>query len=68
MHRTPEDLGAVMMFLGIFYLLGSMLVPAYIKAKQLSMVSTGGEVDIVPLLVLCGLIICGYVIGNRRSV
>jgi len=68
MHRTPEDLGAVMMFLGIFYLLGSMLVPAYIKAKQLNIPPTGGELDIIPLLLLTGLVICGYVIGSRRSV
>jgi predicted transporter len=37
MKRTPEDLGTAMMFLGLFYLLGAMIVPAYIKAKKLSM-------------------------------
>ncbi len=68
MHRTPEDLGAVMMFLGIFYLLGSMLVPAYIKSKQLNIPPTGGELDIIPLLMLTGIVLFGYIIGNRRSV
>lgn len=68
MKRTPEDLGTAMMFLGIFYLLGAMIVPAYIKAKKLNMVmSSGGELDIVPLLILTVFIIGGYVLHNIRG-
>jgi predicted transporter len=67
MHRTPEDLGAVMMFLGIFYLLGSMLVPAYIKSRQLQIPETGGELHIVPLLIMTGIVACGYVINTFKG-
>ncbi|MCD4809938.1 MAG: DUF2162 domain-containing protein, partial [Methanosarcinales archaeon] len=33
--NTPETLGSVMMFLGIFYVLGAVLVPAYMQSKTL---------------------------------
>ncbi|MFA0822064.1 MAG: DUF2162 domain-containing protein [Methanomethylovorans sp.] len=66
MHRTPEDLGSVMMFLGIFYLLGSMLVPAYIKSKQVAASNIGGEIDIIPLLLMGIVVGCGYVIHTLK--
>ncbi|MBP1909956.1 DUF2162 domain-containing protein [Methanolobus bombayensis] len=68
MKRTPEDLGTAMMFLGLFYLLGAMIVPAYIKAKKLSMaLNTGGELEIVPLLILSLFIIGGYALNSIRG-
>ncbi|MDK2825615.1 Predicted transporter [Methanolobus vulcani] len=68
MKRTPEDLGTAMMFLGLFYLLGAMIVPAYIKAKKLSMeFSTGGDFEIVPLLILSIFIIGGYALNSIRG-
>jgi len=33
--KTPETLGSVMMFVGIFYMLGAVLVPAYMQSKTL---------------------------------
>ncbi len=68
MKRTPEDLGTAMMFLGIFYLLGAMIVPAYIKAKKLNMaLSSGGEFEIIPLLIFTVFIIGGYALNNIRG-
>ena len=68
MKRTPEDLGTAMMFLGIFYLLGAMIVPAYIKAKKLNLaLSSGGEFEIVPLLIFTIFIIGGYALNNIRG-
>jgi len=68
MHRSPEDLGTVMMFLGIFYLLGAMIVPAYIKAKQLNIASiSGGEIDIIPMFFFFLMILGGYVLNNVRG-
>ncbi|MDY0386858.1 MAG: DUF2162 domain-containing protein [Methanolobus sp.] len=68
MKRTPEDLGTAMMFLGIFYLLGAMIVPAYIKAKKLNMaLSSGGEFEIIPLLIFTLFIIGGYALNNIRG-
>ena len=68
MNRNPEDLGTVMMFLGIFYLLGAMIVPAYIKAKQLNIATmSGGEIDIIPMFFFFLVIIGGYVLNNVRG-
>ncbi|WP_406670153.1 DUF2162 domain-containing protein [Methanolobus sp. ZRKC4] len=68
LNRSPEDLGTVMMFLGIFYMLGAMLVPAYIKAKKLNLVlSSGGEFEIIPLLVFTIFIIGGYALNYMRG-
>ncbi|WP_406661027.1 DUF2162 domain-containing protein [Methanolobus sp. ZRKC3] len=68
MNRSPEDLGTVMMFLGIFYLLGAMIVPAYIKAKQLNIAAvSGGEIDIIPMFFFLIFIIGGFVLNNVRG-
>ncbi|SFM62555.1 DUF2162 domain-containing protein [Methanolobus profundi] len=68
MKRTPEDLGTAMMFLGIFYLLGAMIVPAYIKAKKLNLaLSSGGEFEMIPLLIFTIFIIGGYALNNIRG-
>ncbi|WP_292466758.1 DUF2162 domain-containing protein [Methanolobus sp.] len=68
MKKTPEDLGTAMMFLGIFYLLGAMVVPAYIKAKKLNMMlNSGGEFEIIPLLIFTIFIIGGYALNNIRG-
>ncbi len=68
MKRTPEDLGTAMMFLGLFYLLGAMIVPAYIKAKKLNMVlNSGGELEIIPLLIFTLFIIGGYALNSIRG-
>jgi len=34
--KTPETLGNIMMILGIYYLMGAIIVPAYIKTKQMN--------------------------------
>ena len=68
MKRPPEDLGTVMMFLGIFYLLGAMIVPAYIKAKKLDMPAIGGgEFEILPLLIFSLFIAGGFVLNKIRG-
>jgi predicted transporter len=68
MNRDPEDLGTVMMFLGIFYLLGAMIVPAYIKAKQLNISTiSGGEIDIFPMFIIFIFIAGGFVLNNVRG-
>ena len=68
MKRPPEDLGTVMMFLGIFYLLGAMIVPAYIKAKKMDMpVIGGGELEILPLFIFSMFIVGGFVLNKIRG-
>jgi predicted transporter len=67
MEKTPETLGSAMMMLGIFYLLGAMLIPAYMQTKQMNIVSMGGEeTSIVPLLI-CGVIaLAGFLLENLK--
>lgn len=67
-RKSPEDLGTAMLFLGIFYLMGAIIVPAYIKVKQLnisSMESAG--LDIVPLVLTSLFILGGFVISRMRG-
>ncbi len=66
--KTPESLGSVMLLLGIYYLLGAMIIPAYMKTKQLDLVAlSGGGVGVVPLS-LSGLVILGgFLLGTVRS-
>jgi hypothetical protein len=44
-----------------------MLVPAYIKSRQLQIPETGGELHIVPLLIMTGIVACGYVINTFKG-
>ncbi|TGC11372.1 DUF2162 domain-containing protein [Methanolobus halotolerans] len=68
MGRTPEDLGTVMMFLGIFYMLGAMLVPAYIKAKQMNISAMeGGSFEILPLIFFSIFILGGFAFNHMRG-
>ncbi|WP_406657979.1 DUF2162 domain-containing protein [Methanolobus sp. ZRKC2] len=68
LNRSPEDLGTVMMFLGIFYMLGAMLVPAYIKAKQMNISAIdGGNFEILPLLAFSIFILGGFAFNYMRG-
>ncbi|MDK2913021.1 MAG: hypothetical protein PWR29_1978 [Methanolobus sp.] len=68
MKKTPEDLGTAMMFLGIFYLMGAMIVPAYIKAKQLNIAPMeGGGLDIIPLIIVSLFILGGFAFNHMRG-
>lgn len=68
MKKTPEDLGTAMMFLGIFYLMGAMVVPAYIKAKKLNISPIeGGGLDVITLLVISLFILGGFALNQMRG-
>lgn len=68
MNRSPEDLGTVMMFLGIFYMLGAMLVPAYIKAKQMNISAIEStNFEILPLIVFSIFILGGFAFNHMRG-
>lgn len=65
--KTPETLGSAMLLLGIYYLLGAMLVPAYLKTKQLNLVPlTGGGADFIPLLLIGLIVLSGFLVGQSR--
>lgn len=68
MNRSPEDLGTVMMFLGIFYMLGAILVPAYIKAKQMNISAIeSANFEILPLIVFSIFILGGFAFNHMRG-
>jgi predicted transporter len=65
--KTPETLGGIMMMLGIYYLLGVMLIPAYMQTKPMSVSSSGGdEIAILPLLVCGAIVLVSFFLANAR--
>jgi len=68
MGKTPETLGTVMMLLGIYYLLGALMIPAYMKTKMMHLAPLdGGSSGVLPLLVLGLIILGGFFLGHVRS-
>ncbi|WP_410508515.1 DUF2162 family putative transporter [Methanosarcina hadiensis] len=66
-EKTPETMGSVMVLLGIYYLLGALLIPAYMQTKQMNLVSIGGgETGIVPLMALGGVVLAGFFLDRIR--
>jgi len=65
--KTPETLGGIMMMIGIYYLLGVMLIPAYMQTKSMSVSSSGGdEIAILPLLVCGAIVLASFFLANAR--
>ncbi|WP_445474461.1 DUF2162 domain-containing protein [Methanococcoides methylutens] len=68
LNKTPETLGNVMMVLGIYYLMGAILVPAYIKTKQMNIPAySAPPVEILPFVAFAVLIAGGFVLNKIRS-
>lgn len=68
MGKTPETLGTAMMFLGIFYLLGVLIVPAYMRSMQMDLPPmSGGEVEPLGFLAFAIVIVAGSVMHHIRS-
>jgi predicted transporter len=66
--KTPETMGGAMMLLGIYYLLGALLIPAYMKTKQMNLAPMEtGETGIFPLLAFGVLVLAGFFLGRVRS-
>lgn len=68
MGKTPETMGTVMMLLGIYYLLGALLIPAYMKTKMMHLTPMdGGSSGVFPLLIVGLIILGGFLLGHARS-
>ena len=67
--KTPAALGDAMIFIGLFYILGALLMPAYMKTKQLEI--TSGNFDlagtVVPLIALLFIIAIGFAIDRTEG-
>ena len=65
--KTPETMGSAMMLIGIYYLLGALLIPAYIQTKSMNLVSTAaGETEIIPLMALGVIVFAGFFLERIR--
>ncbi|WP_440952701.1 DUF2162 domain-containing protein [Methanococcoides sp. FTZ1] len=68
LNKTPETLGNIMMILGIYYLMGAILVPTYIKTKQMNIPPYHAPpVEILPFVVFAIFIAGGFVLEKIRS-
>jgi predicted transporter len=67
-EKGPETLGNLMTFLGIFYLFGAIIAPAYLHAKQTGLPEfTGPEVELLPFVVFAVLILLGYGLDRIKT-
>jgi predicted transporter len=65
--KTPETMGSAMMLLGIYYLLGALLIPAYMKTKQMNLAPIGGgDTGIVPLMGFGVIVLAGFFLERIR--
>jgi predicted transporter len=67
MGKTPDTLGNIMLFLGIFYLASVLLVPAYMQTQSMELASVSGdEVGIMPFFIFAIIILAGFFREYRR--
>jgi predicted transporter len=66
--KTPETMGSAMVLIGIYYLLGALLIPAYMKTKQMNLAPMQtGETGLLPLLAFGVIVLAGFFLGHVRS-
>jgi len=67
--KTPETLGSVMMFLGVFYVLGAVLIPAYMQTKMMTIAPMAVNTDaaLASLAVLSMFIAAGFILHHRKG-
>jgi len=67
--KTPETLGSVMMFLGVFYVLGAVLVPAHMQTKTMtiSTLAMNMGVTLTSFVVLSMFIMAGFILHHREE-
>lgn len=67
MGKTPETMGSAMMLIGIYYLLGALLIPAYIQTKKMNLISTGGgESGVLSLMGFGVIVLAGFFLERLR--
>jgi predicted transporter len=67
-HRKPSDMGNAMIFLGLFYILSMLVIPAYLSSKVASTPSEMPSVNAVYIYgFLFGMVFLGY-LGRKMGV
>ena len=69
LNKSPGALGDVMIFIGLFYILGAILMPAYMSTKELQITPTHFDLagTVIPLFVLALVIVMGFVIDRSQE-
>lgn len=66
--KDPTTLGNAMTFLGLFYLMGAVIAPAYMHAKQMGLPTfSGPEFDIIPFIGFAILILGGFALNRIKT-
>ena len=69
MEGTPSTLGNAMIFLGLFYILSILLIPAYIDCQRISFIAASASLmDIIPsYLLIISLMAMGFLARRRGA-
>ncbi|MBP2031192.1 putative transporter [Methanohalophilus levihalophilus] len=68
LEKGPDTLGNIMTFLGIFYMLGAIIAPAYMKTKQMGLPEfVGPEVELFPFVGFALLITIGFGLNRLKT-
>lgn len=68
LEKGPDTLGNIMTFLGIFYLLGAIIAPAYIKTKMMGLPEfVGPKVEILPFIIFFIIISIGFGLNKIKT-
>ena len=69
LNKTPDALGDAMVFVGLFYILGAVLMPAYMSTRQIAI--TPSPIDLagtlIPLTLLLLVIAAGFVVDRTQE-
>jgi len=67
--KTPETLGSIMMFVGIFYVLGAVLVPAYMQTKTMTISTLAMDMGatLTSFVALSIFIMAGFILHHREE-
>lgn len=68
LEKGPDTLGNIMTFLGIFYLIGAIIAPAYMKTKQMGLPEfVGPEIELIPFVGFALLITIGFGLNRFKT-
>ncbi len=68
MGKKPDTLGGIMLFLGVFYLMGVLLIPAFIKTQSMYVAPLeAGTQFAFPLVVITLFIFGGFIFSRMRG-
>ena len=69
LNKTPDALGDAMVFVGLFYILGAVLMPAYMSTRQIAITPSPINLagTLIPLTLLLLVIAAGFVVDRTQE-